>query len=190
MSGDTVKLVNGQTNLLRTVMWGGAAALLLAPAVAMQFTGEVQWSLYDFALMGVLLAVACGIGELVLRASESLMFRMGAAVAIVTTFVLVVGNLAVGLIGAEDNPANVWVWPLVVMAAVGTLAAQFRARGMSLLMLALAAGQGGLAVYARATEQDLPPGVTLIFMAGWLVAAALFDRAARERQGKSRHPRT
>ena len=49
-------------------------------------------------------------------------------------------------------------------------------------MLALAAGQGGLAIYARATEQDLPLGVTLIFMAGWLVAAALFDRAAREGQ--------
>ena len=180
MSGETVKAVDGQTAVMRTVMWGGAVALLLAPAVAMQVPTEVQGTLFDFALMGVLLAIACGVGELVLRASDSLTYRLGAAVAIGTTFVLVVGNLAVGLIGAEDKPANVWVWALVVMAAVGAVVSQFRARGLSRLMLALAAGQGGLAIYARATEQDLPLGVTLIFMAGWLVAAALFDRAARE----------
>lgn len=182
MRGETVKLVNGQTTLLRTVMWGGAAALLLAPAVAMQFTGEVQWSLYDFALMGVLLAVACGVGELVLRASESLMFRMGAAVAIGTTFVLVVGNLAVGLIGSETNPANDWVWAVLAVGVVGALIARFKPRGLSLVMLALAAGQVGLALYADATAQDLPLRITVVFVTGWLVAAALFDRAARERQ--------
>lgn len=182
MSGETVKLVNGQTNLLRTVMWGGAAALLLAPAVAMQFTGEVQWSLYDFALMGVLLAIACGVGELVLRASDSLTYRLGAAVAIGTTFVLGVSNLAVGLIGSEANPANDWVWAVLAVCVVGAVVARLRARGLSLVMLAVAAAQIGLAVYADATAQDLPLRATVVFVTGWLVAAALFGRAAREGQ--------
>jgi len=181
MSGDTVKLVNGQTNLLRTVMWGGATALLLAPAVAMQFTTEVQWTLFDFALMGVLLAVACGTGELVLRASDSLTYRLGAAVAIGTTFVLGVGNLAVGLIGSEDNPANDRVWAVLAVGVVGALIARFRPRGLSLVMLAVAACQVGLAIYADATAQDLPLRITVVLVTGWLVAAALFDRAARER---------
>ena len=180
MSGETVKLVNGQTNLLRTVMWGGAVALLLAPAVAMQFTSEVQWTLFDFALMGVLLAIACGAGELVLRASESLMYRLGAAIAIGTTFVLGVGNLAVGLIGSEDNPANDRVWVVLAVGVVGALIARFRPRGLSLVMLALAAGQIGLALYADATAQDLPLRITVVFVTGWQVAAALFARAARE----------
>ncbi|MFW2342318.1 hypothetical protein [Brevundimonas sp.] len=182
MSGETVKAADGQTTLLRTVMWGGATALLLAPAVAMQLTPEVQWTLFDFALMGVLLAIACGVGELVLRASDSLTYRLGAAVAIGTTFVLGVGNLAVGLIGSEDNPANDRVWAVLAVGVVGAVIARFRPRGLSLVMLALAAGQFGLAAYAEATAQDLPLRVTVVFVTGWLVAAALFDRAARERQ--------
>ncbi|MDP3377647.1 MAG: hypothetical protein Q8S53_04725 [Brevundimonas sp.] len=180
MSGETVKVVDGQTALLRTVMWGGATALLLAPAVAMQFTTEVQWSLFDFALMGVLLAIACGVGELVLRASDSLTFRLGAAVAIGTAFVLGVGNLAVGLIGSEDNPANDRVWAVLAVGVVGALIARFRPRGLSLVMLAVASGQVGLALYADATAQDLPLRITVVFVAGWLIAAVLFDRAARE----------
>lgn len=180
MSGETVKAVSRQTTLLRTVMWGGAVALLLAPAVAMPFTSAVQWTLFDFALMGVLLAIACGAGELVLRASESLMYRLGAAIAIGTTFVLGVGNLAVGLIGSEDNPANDRVWVVLAVGVVGALIARFRPRGLSLVMLALAAGQVGLALYADATAQDLPLRITVVFVTGWLVAAALFDRAARE----------
>ena len=180
MSGETVKAVDGQTAVMRTVMWGGATALLLAPAVAMQFTSEVQWSLFDFALMAVLLAIACGVGELVLRASDSLTYRLGAAVAIGTTFVLGVGNLAVGLIGSEDNPANDRVWAVLAVGVVGALIARFRPRGLSLVMVALAAGQVGLALYADATAQDLPLRITVVFVTGWLVAAALFDRAARE----------
>jgi hypothetical protein len=180
MSGETVKAVDGQTAVMRTVMWGGAVALLLAPAVAMQFTTEVQWTLFDFALMGVLLAIACGVGELVLRASDSLTYRLGAAVAIGTTFVLGVGNLAVGLIGSEDNPANDRVWAVLAVGVVGALIARFKPRGLSLVMVALAAGQVGLALYADATAQDLPLRITVVFVTGWLVAAALFDRAARE----------
>jgi len=181
MSGETVTVVDGHTAVMRTVMWGGATALLLAPAVAMQFTTEVQWSLFDFALMGVLLAIACGVGELVLRASDSLTCRLGAAVAIGTTFVLGVGNLAVGLIGSEDNPANDRVWAVLAVGVVGALIARFRPRGLSLVMLALAGGEVGLALYADATAQDLPLRITVVFVAGWLVAAALFDRAAFER---------
>ena len=180
MSGETVKAVDGQTAVMRTGMWGGAVALLLAPAVAMQFTTEVQWTLFDFALMGVLLAIACGVGELVLRASDSLTYRLGAAVAIGTTFVLGVGNLAVGLIGSEDNPANDRVWAVLAVGVVGALIARFKPRGLSLVMVALAAGQVGLALYADATAQDLPLRITVVFVTGWLVAAALFDRAARE----------
>lgn len=180
MSGETVKAVDGQTAVMRTVMWGGATALLLAPAVAMQFTTEVQWTLFDFALMGVLLAIACGAGELVLRASDNLTYRLGAAVAIGTTFVLGVGNLAVGLIGSEANPANDRVWAVLAVGVVGALIARFKPRGLSLVMLAVAAGQVGLALYADATAQDLPLRITVVFVAGWLVAAVLFDRAARE----------
>ena len=86
-----------------------------------------------------------------------------------------------GLIGSEDNPANDRVWAVLAVGVVGALIARFRPRGLSLVMLAVAACQVGLALYADATGQDLPLRITVVFVTGWLVAAALFDRAARER---------
>ena len=45
----------------RIAMWGTAAFLLLLPAVAMQFTSEVDWGPGDFMVMGVMLLTACGV---------------------------------------------------------------------------------------------------------------------------------
>ena len=42
------------------VLWLFAAALLLAPLVAMQFTDEVNWTLSDFLAFGLMLTVALG----------------------------------------------------------------------------------------------------------------------------------
>ena len=45
--------------LVRRVVWGGALCLLLLPAVAMQFTDEMDWNGADFVAWGVMLGVAC-----------------------------------------------------------------------------------------------------------------------------------
>jgi hypothetical protein len=45
---------------LRIAIWGTAAFLLLLPWVAMQFTTEVNWTLFDFLVIGVMLLAACG----------------------------------------------------------------------------------------------------------------------------------
>ena len=42
----------------RLLAWGAAAALLLLPLVAMQFTEEVNWTVFDFLVFGSMLAVA------------------------------------------------------------------------------------------------------------------------------------
>ena len=41
--------------LLRLAGWGLVAVILVAPLVAMQFTSEVNWTLFDFAAAGALL---------------------------------------------------------------------------------------------------------------------------------------
>lgn len=84
---------------MRVVGWSLAAALLLLPAVAMQFTDEVQWTAFDFVAMGMLLA-ALGLGlELAMRISRNRAFRVGATVVLVAAFLLVWAELAVGLFG-------------------------------------------------------------------------------------------
>jgi hypothetical protein len=51
---------------------GCGGLLILLPWVAMQFTAEVNWSRPDFAVMGAIMAVACGTYELATRITGSI----------------------------------------------------------------------------------------------------------------------
>lgn len=75
------------------------ALLLLVPLVAMQFTDEVNWTLFDFVVMGFLLAGAAGLLELVLRKVARRDYRLLFGLAILAGFLLVWAELAVGIFG-------------------------------------------------------------------------------------------
>ena len=66
-------------NRLRPFVWGGAACLLLLPALAMRLRPQsgVDWSALDFAVMGVLLAAVCGLYEFGARRDGSPAYRAG-----------------------------------------------------------------------------------------------------------------
>jgi len=81
----------------RIAMWGGAAGLLLIPAIAMQLTSEVTWGPEDFITMGVMLALACGAFELARRTIRGTGGRAIAALAILGIFLLVWAELAVDI---------------------------------------------------------------------------------------------
>lgn len=82
-------------------IWCGLALLLALPALAMQVTTEVNWSLGDFGLMAALLA-AVGIGiELVMRLLRNPGARTAAVVAILIVFLLIWTELAVGVFGTS-----------------------------------------------------------------------------------------
>lgn len=81
----------------RIAMWGAAAVLLLLPLVAMQFTSEVAWDPADFAIFGVMLAVACGAFELAVRLTRQPAYRVLAGLALAGGFVLLWAQLAVGV---------------------------------------------------------------------------------------------
>lgn len=162
----------------RTLLWGGVAALLLLPAVAMQFTAEVQWTAFDFAAFAGLLLVPAVLLELAVRRSASLAYRAGVALALAAAFLLTWANLAVGLIGNENNPANQMFSGLVLLGLAGGALARFRAAGLAITMMAVAAAQLLAGAVGSAQVYDIWP-VTLIFSALWLGAAWLFARASR-----------
>jgi hypothetical protein len=83
----------------RVVAWGGAALLFLAPLVAMQLTDEVRWTAFDFAVFGLLLAVALGAFELGLRGARDTVARLAVVVAVGLAFLLAWAQLAVGVVG-------------------------------------------------------------------------------------------
>lgn len=82
-----------------TALLSAAAFLLLIPLIAMQFTDEVQWSLFDFVIMGVLLMGTGLLCELVLRNVKKFGSRLILCGFILITFLLIWAELAVGIFG-------------------------------------------------------------------------------------------
>ena len=106
--------------------------------------------------------------------------RPRCSVAIVTAFLTVWVNLAVGMLGSERNPANLLFGGVLAIALIGALVARFRPQGMARAMLATAAAQGAMALYALFggyAEVTLHIGM---FVIPWLLSAQLFKKAARE----------
>ena len=75
------------------------AFLLLVPLVAMQFTDEVDWSLFDFMVAGILLSGTGLLCELVIRLVKDSRYRIVICVAILAALLLVWAELAVGIFG-------------------------------------------------------------------------------------------
>lgn len=74
------------------------ACLLLIPLVAMQFTPEVDWTLFDFMLAAALL-ILTGMGiRAILHSVKNTQIRRWGVVLLVLLLVLVWMELAVGLI--------------------------------------------------------------------------------------------
>lgn len=165
-------------NPWRAVVWGGAAALLLLPLVAMQFSPEVDWSLADFVMFGGMLLVACGSYELATRLSRHAAYRAAAAVALATGFALVWVNLAVGIIGSEGHPANRVYAGVLAVAIAGALLARLRPAGMASALDVTALAQALASAVAWAAGETVAALFSLLFALPWLVSAGLFRRAA------------
>jgi hypothetical protein len=75
------------------------ALLLLVPLIAMQFTGEVNWTLSDFVVAGVLLLGTGIMCELVMRKVKEVEKRIVICGVILIVLFLIWAELAVGVFG-------------------------------------------------------------------------------------------
>ncbi|RYU79318.1 hypothetical protein [Hymenobacter persicinus] len=175
-------------SILRVALATGL--LLLIPLLAQQFVPGMHWSPGDFAAAGLLLFGAGLVAAFVWRQGNSLTYRLGAALAAGAGLLLVWANLAVGLVGSEDNPANGLYLAVLAVAVVGALAARFRPRGMAHAMFAAALTYALVTVVALfvwpPTGAAAEPQVHLLnvlvanglFAGLWVAAGWLFRRAA------------
>lgn len=166
----------------RMAVWGGAAALMLAPAVATQVSDEMAWDSADFILVGVVLAAACLAWEIAMRKTKSWTFAAGAIVAAGAAFLLLLVNGAVGFIGNEDDPVNLLFFGVVTLALGGAIIVRFRPEGLARTMAVTAGAQAAAAALAAAMVPDLRGFLvgTAMFVPLWLLSSWLFARAARE----------
>lgn len=163
----------------RWAMWGGAALLLLLPAVAMRFDGNgVHWTAFDFIVFGAMLSIACGVFELGAWLSRDRAYRAGFGVAVIAGFLLTWINLAVGIIGEPGNPASLAFFGVLLVGAIGAGIARFKPKGMARALVATAVAQAVAGVVALAQGSVEGVGLSVFFAAVWLVSAGLFRKAA------------
>ena len=153
----------------RLIGWVGAAVLLAIPWLA-----NFPWTLSDFIVMGVMFAITGVTIELAVRSSTDWAHRLGALVAILTVWV----NLAVGMIGSDDNPYNLWFGGVLAIAISAALLSRSSAT-MAGMMVVTALAQAAVSVFGLST--DLRGGVLSFVFAGlWLLSAGLFWMASRQ----------
>lgn len=165
------------------------AILLLVPLAAMQFTSDVNWSPFDFVVAGALLFGSGLAYELVARKGGNNAYRAAVGVAVATALLLAWINLAVGIIGGEDNPVNLMYFGVIAVMIVGAVIARLRPRAMARALLATVIAQALVPAIAllsggnQARSLQEPPGVwgilalNAFFVLLFVVAALLFRRA-------------
>jgi hypothetical protein len=170
----------------RIIGWGATIAILAAPFFAMQLNAEgVEWSIGDFIAMGVMLGTVGTLLELAVRISRDRYYRAGAGLALLGAFLLVWANLAVGIVGSENNPNNQLFFVALLMGIAGIIGAKGRADGMARAMLTTAGSIVVAFVVAELGARDEPivrPMVeavgTSAFVALFLGSAWMFRKAA------------
>lgn len=164
------------------------ALLLMIPLIAMQLTDEVVWTLSDFIFAGVLIL---GVGipfELAMRKSRDTVYRAGIGLALVSAFLLLWSNAAVGI---TDSGADAFYLVVVAIGVVGAFVARFRPAGMARAMFVTALAQALVGVIAliagvvpafNSAFQIL--GITGFFAVLFVGSALLFRLAARGGHGR------
>jgi hypothetical protein len=163
------------------------ACILMVPLVAMQFSDEVVWTLGDFVFAAVVLGGTGLALDLALTAGGSVTYRAAAGLALVSGFLLIWVNAAVGIVGDEGEFINVLYLGVLAVGIIGSVVARLRPEGMARTLLAMALAQAAVAVIALiAGKADAPGssvsdilGVNGFFIALFVASAWLFRRAAR-----------
>jgi hypothetical protein len=160
------------------------AFILLIPLLA-----GWPWNLADFVFAGALIFGTGLTYVLAARNAGNTAYRAAVGVALAAAFLLVWLTGAVGIIGSEDNNANLMYFGVLAVGIIGAIVARFRQHGMARALFATALAQalvGMIALIIGLSSPWSPPGVleTLIlngfFVALFAGSALLFRHAARE----------
>ncbi len=113
-------------------------------------------------------------------------YRSAVGVALATALILLWVNGAVGVIGSENNDANLMYIGVLGIGVIGAVVARFQPRGMSFALFATAIAQALVTLVAIIGELGSPASGSLdllllngLFIALWVMSACLFRQTAR-----------
>lgn len=174
----TTKLLSSLP-IWRIFLWAGGLLALVAPWILMRFTGEGAWTAFDFLVFGVMVGAVCAGFELAMRMSNRWTYRLAAFMTVIGGFLMVWANLAVGIIGNEEDPRNLMFYGLLLIGVVGALITRFEAQGLTWTLRLMAAVQLVIFVVAAALDWTLLPVFTIFYFSLWLIAGELFNKSTR-----------
>ena len=122
-----------------------------------------------------------------MKKTENSAYRSAIGLALLTAFILVWVNGAVGIIGSENNPANLMYFGVLAVGIIGAVIARFQPRGMTRALFATALAQSLVAAIALVAGLGMPwsPPLEIVllngfFVALWVASARLFRSALRQ----------
>jgi hypothetical protein len=162
------------------------SCILLIPLAAMLFKADGwAWDAADFIIFWVLIAGVMLAYKLVASKAANRAYRVATGVGLATGLILIWINGAVGLIGSEDNPANLMYAGVLAVGTIGAIIARLEPLGMARALFATALAQFLVPVVALIIwRADFSPGVgpvfglNFFFVLMFAVSALLFWNAA------------
>lgn len=169
--------------------------LLLIPFIAMQFSDDVDWSPSDFIIAGSLL-FGTGLAYIMItrilapRLGDNIVYRVAVGFSLFTGLFLIWSNLAVGIIGSENQAINLLYFGVIAVGIIGAFIVRFQSQGMAYVMFAMAFTQSAIAAFALFTGAARLPessvieiiGVNGFFVMLFVVAALLFRHVTNEQE--------
>ncbi|MCG8373011.1 MAG: hypothetical protein MI700_05740, partial [Balneolales bacterium] len=164
----------------------GATAILLIPLVAMQFSNEVTWDTADFVIAWVLL-FGTGITYFFISSamSENIKYKLAVALAVAANLLMIWVNLAVGIIGNEENPANLMYLAVPAAGIIGLFFSRLKPMGMYLTSIFMAIIVVIIAIITIVADLGFTPIISAFFAILFLGSALLFKDASREQEEKT-----
>ena len=168
-------------------VWAAGAFMLLSALVAKRFIGEV--GLVDNLAQTGALLIGVGIAvELASRKTGEAAYRTAVGLALGSALLLVWVNGAVGIVGSEDNEANLMYGGVLAVGAIAAVIARFKPEGMARALFATALAQTLVAVIALVGRMGTPfsgpleiVAINGFFVALFVGSGLLFRKAARSR---------
>lgn len=161
--------------------------ILLIPLFAMLFKVEGwAWDAADFVVFWVLIAGVILTYKLLARKAVGRAYRVASGLALAAGLFLLWMNGAVGLIGSEQNPANLMYAGVLAIGVLGALLARLEPAGMGWALAATGFAQLLVPVLALIFwPADFSPGVVPVFALNFIfvllfgTSALLFHQASR-----------
>lgn len=174
----------------RMIMWGIISVLIVAIRWVTLLTDQSQWS--EALGYSMILGIIGITYELWMwLKTQTKIYRLAFLIGLGWMLFLGLANGAVGIIGSENNPANLMYWAVFAVWIIGSLISKFKSRGMRVTLFITAFVQLAVPVFAffvwPAQASWGNAGVmwvfviNLIFALLFVVSALLFGRASNQK---------